>query len=329
MVFVVVVIAQLLAFVIALAPLQSSISRWDELARVSLLVQWMALACAAVLCAARPLLRRLPPAPAGAAAYLLLLAVILLVSEVALRVGGHAGLGPGPEYRFEFLWRNLFIGAIVGALALRYFYVQHQWRVSVEARARARLEALQARIRPHFLFNSMNTIASLTRSDPPLAEEAVEDLADLFRTSLSEAQTLVPWREERAVAERYLRMEGLRLGPRLQVAWQVGDLDPEVLLPSLTLQPLVENAVYHGVEPRREGGTVYVSAQRRGAELVVEVRNPLPRQAPARGGHQMALDNLRERLQAHYGAQAALQSGEDGGEWRVCVRLPYREAVPA
>ena len=136
------------------------------------------------------------------------------------------------------------------ALALRYFYVTHEWRRNVELQAQARVHALQARIRPHFLFNSMNTIAALTRSNPARAEEAVQDLADLFRANLSEKRNQIPLADEIDIARTYQRIEQLRLGDRLQVEWEVDALPRDALVPGLTLQPLLENAIYHGIEPR-------------------------------------------------------------------------------
>ena len=166
----------------------------------------------------------------------------------------------------RFLLPNVGIAAIVGALALRYFHVAHEWRRSVELEARSRIRALQARIRPHFLFNSMNTIASLTRSDPARAEEAIEDLSDLFRVSLSEARAQITLREELEVARIYQRIEQLRLGDRLQVRWKVADLPAEAIVPSLLLQPLLENAIGHGIEPLPEGGTVTIEGHAEGGD---------------------------------------------------------------
>ena len=146
----------------------------------------------------------------------------------------------------DFLVRTTTIGAIVGAIALRYMHLQLMWKRDLARQAQARVEALQARIRPHFLFNSMNTIASFTRTQPELAEQVVEDLSDLFRASLSDSSSS-NLGGELALARGYLRIEALRLGERLQVEWEVDELPPTVEIPPLTLQPLVENAVIHGI----------------------------------------------------------------------------------
>jgi two-component system, LytTR family, sensor histidine kinase AlgZ len=225
--------------------------------------------------------------------------------------------------RALFLLRNLSVGAIAGGLALRYFYVSQQWKRNVEAEASARVRALQARIRPHFLFNSMNTIAALTRSDPGRAEEAVEDLADLFRVSLSEARAQITLQEELEVARTYQRIEQLRLGARLRVDWRVADLPPQALVPSLLLQPLLENAVGHGVEPLPGGGVVTIEGRIDGGDVVVEVSNPVDAAArPARTGHRMALDNVRERLDLAFPGRASMDVDERGDRYRVRIRFP-------
>jgi len=218
---------------------------------------------------------------------------------------------------------NLLIAAIVGALALRYFYVASEWKRSIELEARSRVRALQARIRPHFLFNSMNTIASLTRSDPARAEEAIEDLADLFRISLSEARAQITLREELEVARIYQRIEQLRLGERLQVRWKVAELPPDAVVPSLLLQPLLENAIGHGIEPLPEGGTVTVQGRGEGNQVVIEISNPVSATARSvRNGNRMALDNIRQRLELAFPGRASV-TVDDGGElYRVTLRFP-------
>ncbi len=183
---------------------------------------------------------------------------------------------------------------MVTALALRYFYVTHEWRHNVELQAKARVHALQARIRPHFLFNSMNTIAALTRSNPARAEEAVQDLADLFRANLNEKRNQISLAEEIDVARTYQRMEQLRLGERLHVDWKIDSLPTDALVPGLTLQPLLENAIYHGVEPRPDGGVVTVTGEFNKGMITIVVSNPVPaaephharRQSPGARQHQ-------------------------------------------
>lgn len=321
MVLAVVVLAELFAFILTLAQSSYASDPWEDLALISLFMQWAALTSAAVLCLARKRLGRLEPVAAVMATYLLLLLVIIVITEATFLVLGGTVFIPRAGNHIDFLLRNIAIGGIVSALALRYFYMQQQWRKRLEAEASARLDALHARIRPHFLFNSMNTIASLIGSHPEQAEEAVEDLSDLFRASLGKENHFLPLSEELFLTRRYLHMEGLRLGERLQVEWQIAEGIDAVLLPPLTLQPLVENAVYHGIEPLPAGGTVTIGARRVGENLLLWVSNPQtggPAATP-HNGNRVALENIRERLAAHYGEQATLTM--ESGEERVVVRI--------
>jgi two-component system sensor histidine kinase AlgZ len=238
-------------------------------------------------------------------------------------VTGGLGLFPADPVRFGV--RNVWIGLIVSGLALRYFYVSHQWRRSIELRATARVHALQARIRPHFLFNSMNTIAALTRSNPPRAEEAVQDLADLFRATLSDKHDTITLAEELAVARTYQRMEQLRLGPRLAVEWKTDALPGDALVPHLMIQPLLENAIYHGIEPRAQGGTVTITGEVSAGLVTIVVRNPLDPSPGMREGNRLALANIRERLALMYGERALMKSGRFDAEYIVTLRFPLIE----
>src|SRR5690606_31316183 len=205
-------------------------------------------ASAAGMAAFRPLLAGRGNAIAATVAYAWVLIVTAAVSYGGYRLLEPAALA-GPR---EFVLRSLGVAGIVAAVALRYLYMQHEWKRRLESESAARIEALQARIRPHFLFNSLNTIAAMIEAAPKAAEAAVEDLADLFRAALAANSRLVPLCDELALARGYLALEHLRLGERLQVEWDVDTLPVDALVPPLTLQPLLENAVYHGIEPRVE-----------------------------------------------------------------------------
>ncbi len=325
-VFAVVVIGEMLALVLTLAPAADG-DRWADLGLVSLYVQWVALTGTALLCLARRHLARLGDVPAASAAYLLLLGTILGVALVALALADRLGLDTllPPGWRDGFVWRSLAIGAIAAAVSLRYFYVRHQWRRQVLAESRAHLEALQARIRPHFLFNSLNTVASLTRSRPEVAEATIEDLAELFRASLADAEEGVPLEVELGLARSYLNIEQLRL--RLRIDWQVDELDGELAMPPLIVQPLLENAVYHGIEPRAEGGTLRVHGSREDELNVLVIENPLPAPGNRRGGgHHMALENIGARLEAFFGRDGLLETLQTEDRFRATLRLPAREA---
>jgi two-component system sensor histidine kinase AlgZ len=325
----VVLIVELVALTFAIARYTVHAGFWLDLAASSLFLLWIGLTCASVLCRARAWLHTLPATRASLIAMGLMLACVGVISEIVYQIGRFWSNGvPGVNLAFPtdhggFMLRSLAVGFIVSALALRYFYVSAEWKRSVEMEALARIRALQARIRPHFLFNSMNTIASLTRSDPERAEEAIEDLCDLFRASLSEARGWITLREELEVARIYQRIEQLRLGDRLRVVWRVGELPPRALVPSLLLQPLLENAIGHGIEQLPEGGVVQVTGHTDEQGFVaIEVSNPRPSGArTSRAGHGIALDNIRQRLDLAFPGRASLEV-EDSAE-SYCVRLRF------
>ena len=328
----VVLIVTLTAIVLTVARQNSGLGFWLDLARGSLFLLWAGLGSAAALCLLRARLARLPLALASGVALGSVLVVIALVSLGVLWLGSSALLGPRasnlllPTAPQSFFAANLGIGAIVGALALRYFYVSGEWRRNVELQARARVRALQARIRPHFLFNSMNTIAALTRSDPARAEEAVEDLADLFRANLNEKRSSITLKEELEVARIYQRIEQLRLGERLHVIWDVAELPMRAQVPGLLMQPLLENAIYHGIEPRPSGGTVTVSGGLDGDMIDLSVRNPLPEAGEAaHAGNRVALDNIRERMDLIYPGRSQVEASRIGDEYLVRLRFPHIE----
>lgn len=189
----------------------------------------------------------------------------------------------------------------------------------------ARLQALQARIRPHFLFNSLNTVLGLMRRDPRRAERTLENLADLFRVFMRDTRELVPLDEEVITCREYLAIEQLRLGDRLSFAWQVDPQANDALLPSLLLQPLVENAVHHGIEPNPEPGHIDIAITRPGERVRVEIVNPAATSAPVRPGNQMALSNVRERLMLLYDVEAELKTAVEGARFRLCLEFPYRK----
>jgi two-component system sensor histidine kinase AlgZ len=331
MVFVVVLIAELVALTLSLA--RPSVAFLTELGRLSLFLQWLGLTSAAVLCSARPWLARFSVPRAAVLVFVLLMANTAVISELALWFGssfGEAGITSTlfPRDHWPFLLRNEGICVIVAAMLLRYFFVTHQWQKHVRAEARSRIEALQARIRPHFLFNSLNTIAALTRSDAARAEEAVEDLADLFRATLRDSYSPLRLKEELELTRIYQRIEQLRLGERLQVRWDVATLPMRAFVPGLTVQPLLENAIYHGIEPLETGGTVLVSGRVTDGEVEIAVTNPVAPKGTAgdeRPGNRLALENIRQRLALAYGPRGSLNVEEEPGQYRVTIRFPFAE----
>ncbi|NIR32189.1 MAG: sensor histidine kinase [Gammaproteobacteria bacterium] len=328
-VFAVVVMGEMLAFVLALA---GADNRWSSLALISLFIQWVGLSSAALLCACRRWLSLLENVAAGFVSYALILLVTLVLSEAAYWLVEKPLALPGAAegWHQDFLLRNLAVSAIVGAVALRYLYVQHQWKINLESESRARIQALQSRIRPHFLFNCMNTIANLTRSQPALAEEVIEDLADLFRVSLSDASVPTQLARELEVCRQYLRIEGLRLGNRLAVEWHTDGLPGDALLPALTVQPLLENAIHHGIEPQPQGGLVRLVAERHRDSLRLSICNSVPssEEGPGPTGNRLAQDNVRQRLHAFFRGRGTLRVEPAEGEYRVHLDFPYVTTPP-
>jgi two-component system sensor histidine kinase AlgZ len=203
--------------------------------------------------------------------------------------------------------RNLLVAIVLAGIVLRFFYLQQQLRLQEKLELQARLDALHTRIRPHVLFNTLNSIASLIMSRPAAAEKAVEDLAELFRSSLKESPESTTVKDEIRLTRLYLGIEELRLGQRLRVLWDVDEKTLGASMPTLVLQPLVENAVYHGISRLPEGGKIYISIARKGDELAVSVENPVPGPGPSSKGNKMALANVSQRLQAIYGPGATLE----------------------
>jgi two-component system sensor histidine kinase AlgZ len=223
--------------------------------------------------------------------------------------------------------RTLLLAAVAAGLILAWF----DWRARrlSPALAEARLQALQARIRPHFLFNCINSVLSLVRSNPARAEIALENLAELYRGLMADNRRLSSLGREIELARAYLDLESLRLGERLQVDWRVdGGVEGaprQIFMPSLVLQPLLENAVCHGIEPHPEGGRIGVDIFLRDGQLNVVVRNPRHAEAPARPGNRMALSNIRERLALHFDAEARLSAHPVGEEFVVQMVIPMKE----
>jgi two-component system sensor histidine kinase AlgZ len=325
----VILIAALTAILLTLARHGIAPGFWTDLAQVSMFLLWAALGTAAAWCAVRGLLSRQDVRSGSALALAVALAVTALVTEgswwlayYANRAVGVAYAGSGTDH-LRLQLQNLAVCAIAVGLALRYFYVSHQWQANVEAEAQSRVRALQARIRPHFLFNSMNTIASLTRSNPRVAEQAIADLSDLFRASLREHRERIPLAHEVEIARAYERMERLRLGERLRVDWHLDGLPMDATVPALILQPLLENAVYHGIEPLDKGGVIRVSGRQDGRSAFLTIDNPVtPRVVGRRPGHRIGLDNVRQRLELMFPGEAEVEVIEAPERFVVTLRFP-------
>ena len=215
----------------------------------------------------------------------------------------------------------MLVGLVTGML-LCYFDLRG--RALSPAIAEARLQALQARIRPHFLFNSINAVLSLIRQEPKRAETALEDMADLFRVLMADNRELTPLVREIELCRQYLSIEQLRLGERLKIEWRIDNMPADAMIPPLVLQPLLENAVYHGIEPRTEPGVVSINVYASRDAVHAVLRNPYSPAIDHHAGNNMALANIRERLQLHFDAEASLTSRVTGDAYQVHIIMPYR-----
>ena len=252
---------------------------------------------------------------------------------IAVVVGIAAALAPALQPYFAPVrgWgevvRGLVLAALIAMLVLGYLRLRT--KAFSPALTEARLQALQARIRPHFLFNSLNAVLSLIRRDPKRAELALEDLADLFRVLMSDGRQFVRLADEIALLERYASIEQLRLGERLRMVWEIDGAPLDALMPPLVLQPLLENAVYHGVEPGTGIGEVTVHIEGRGQRVLVRLANPFIADQAQRPGNHMALDNLRERLELFFDAEARMDLRVADGRFEVEIEFPHVTERPA
>ena len=327
-------LAQIVVVIATLSPGVATSSWWRALSTGTVLAQWIALSAVAMLCLLRPRLIALPSGLALAAVTLVLGLTAYVMATVGFTLDRELAWGLTSEWQSSnrFVFGIVAIAVLMAALGLRYSYVHEQWRLQIQAQARAEVEALTARIRPHFLFNSMNTIAGLVRVDADLAEQVIEDLSDLFRAALAAGEKAHSLRRELQLCERYLAIESLRLGDRLRVEWSLADAPLDLPVPPLLLQPLVENAVYHGIQPLPAGGVVRIGAVSSGDQLVIRIENPCPLAAPARSaGHGIAQENVRQRLHYLFGARARLELQMQPGYYGTTVYIPLpasRESSP-
>jgi len=325
-IFIVVLIAELVAIVLTLAS-HSPGQFFLELYKSSFFVLWFVLLGSAVMCQLRLKLEGSGKMRAFVLSFFILLLLCLLLAELAWQLAAQfEELVRIDATHSVFVGRTFAIGAIVIALAMRYLYISSEWRRSIVLEAQARVSALQALIRPHFLFNSMNTIASLTRTDPRQAEEAVEDLSDLMRANLGGSKDRTSLKQEFETAAIYQRIEKLRLGDRLSVRWDIGELPMRATIPSLTIQPLLENAIYHGIELLPEGGEVRVHGKLDNKHLVIDISNPVAIGGERKkDGNKMALANIRQRYELAYGSRASVDVVDGDDQYTVSLRFPMDE----
>jgi len=320
------VMAALLAVLMALV--YSSIAAFDFLwlGKTALLIFWIAAISAVFLCRARPFMLHLTLPRVALINYLLVLFAAALCAIAAEYWNSYFLRGIW-QADFLAILNTVLIAAIPAGVVLRLYYLQQRLHQQQRAVLEARLQALQATIRPHFLFNSLNSLATLIRLDADKAEKTVENLCDLFRYALKNT-TSVTLREEVDACERYLEIEKLRLDERLEYHWDIKiDLNP-ICVPALMLQPLIENAVFHGIQPASEGGYLYVTIYSEADEIYIDLVNSLPHATDeqsmyscATSGHHLALNNLRCRLDTFFNGQADLQEAVLQNHYHTRIRF--------
>lgn len=325
---------ELIACILALASGTGWLELPMRLLLLSLYLQWIGISCAAILCLARRWLHVFHVKWVFLTCWTLLVLVVFLVSVGARAFLRYSDIDPAINLiDADSIARNVGIGALVSLLLLRYFWERHQWLEQTRAQSEARYSSLQSRIHPHFLFNALNSLAALIRTQPEVAETMVEDLADLFRASLADHYTPVTLQEELGIVDVYLRIEQQRLGDRLMTEINIPDDLMKLPVPRLTLQPLVENAVFHGIARLSEPGTLRVHAWREPNAFCIEVTNPMPEDGePSPAGSGVAIANIRQRLHLLYHEKASISLISDSvasqRTFRAYLRFPL-EKVPA
>jgi two-component system sensor histidine kinase AlgZ len=316
------VIARILVAVLAAALLAAAIKAptfaqlADEFLDLALVVGPVLIASLVLLSTASPWLAKLP----------YFIAITVIAVGVMWLTAGVQWVRASVESESLGIIRAGGFALLLTALLAGYFHLRN--RAFSPALAEARLQALQARIRPHFLYNTLNAVLSLIRKDPKRAEVALEDLAELYRMVMADAKNLTTLAQELDLTRQYLNLEQLRLGARLVVQWKTEEAPRDALVPPLLLQPLVENAVYHGVEPGTGPGTIEIAIRRERDRVHLKLTNPYHPEHQHRQGNRMALANIRERLALHFDVEAKLESGVQGENYEIAIVIPYRKASP-
>jgi len=321
--FAVMVITQLAVVLLGMG--RGGLPSWQWLGMATVYAQWLALFCASGLCVTSGWTSRWSARGAWVGSWLIAILLSAVFSYAAWLAVGSKGLGLVGETLAMFMLKSTLAVGLVSVVFFRYLLIRRKWRSELMAQAEARVQALQARIRPHFLFNSLNTIASLIPVDPRNAEEATLDLADIFRGSMRRADQPIRLGDELQLARQYLEMEKRRLGDRLEIDWRVDELPPGASVLPLMLQPLLENAVGHGVQSHPEGGKIFVYGRAEGDQVVVTIGNPVAAEGSKSGGHGMAMANIGERLQLAFGPRASLLTSQDADNFYTVLSVPYVE----
>ena len=320
-------IAQLLAIILALNTSFISGDFWNALSLNALFILWVGFTCASIFCAFKHQINRYSPIYICILMFFTINITTLFITWVISSLLPQLDLFMTPsQNHMSIYFRNVGISIIFSLILLRFLYIQFQWRKQSKAEANAQLDALQARIRPHFLFNSLNTIASLTRLNPALAETLTEDLSELFRANMQTSKRLIPFKQELTLVQQYLNIEQTRLGERLLIEIDLFAIPDNALIPPLSIQPIIENAIYHGIEPSEKGGTLSIVAHMDKNIITLLVKNPINLDQPTsiRSGNNMAINNIRLRMAQCFPDQSKLLISSSGGEFQTQLKFPYQ-----
>ncbi len=291
-----------------------TVALWlDQWLRFAMLVEPVLIASLLLGCLVRRVTWSLPERVQSAFA-ILLPGLLTLAAEVVLR--------PALRDSPMAIVRDAVFAAMLASATL--YWARLRERAYSPALAEAQLQALQSRIRPHFLFNSLNAALGLIRTDPRRAETVLEDISDLFRVLMRDSRERVPLDNEVSLCKQYLAIEKLRLGDRLETEWRIDANALHALVPTLLLQPLIENAVHHGIEPSIGGGTITIDVNRTGRNIDITIANPWQGDAVAEKtrGNRIGLDNVRQRLALVHDIEASIDSAVRDGRYVVHVRMP-------
>lgn len=314
-----IVLAQAVAVVLAFAP-GIVTDPWYRLGLISLFVHWVVLLTTGCFCWLRPQLNKLPAMTILACCTVIFITITIVMSGLAYH-WLQAQSWSLSQSLSAFLLANSMIAFIISMIAMQFFIMHAEHSNQLAAQNRAELSALQARIQPHFLFNSLNTVAELTQIDANSAEKALLDLAALFRAALHVGE-VIPLEQELELAKQYLSLEQWRLGSRMQVEWLLPDTLPTIHMPALTIQPLLENAVRHGIESSHDSAILRIQLLESRTAVSFVITNPFYQLSSNRPKNGIAIENVRQRLQLHYGQNASLTYSVTDNLFRVKLVLP-------
>ncbi|OTG69030.1 alginate biosynthesis protein [Acinetobacter sp. ANC 4169] len=323
--------SNILAVILALAEAQSwSALNVDRLLQYMLFIDWVLLAFVALFERLHKKIQHFSFGQSLIVGFVLLQMIVLLTTLV---LNGFIFFGQNFQFQhltlqvlFDGVGLHLSYGVLIGSFCFRYLYMREQWARQQNSELNARIQAMQARIHPHFLFNSLNTVISLITIDPDKAEQMLLNLSQLFRASFKELK-LVRLKDEIELCQRYLAIEQIRLGDRLHVEWKYDDevLFSQIQIPLLTLQPLVENSIFHGVEKFLTKSTISILIEILQNQVNIVITNPYTQdKINLRQGHGIAVENVKQRLEAYYGRSATFQTYAGKGIFTTVVQYRYK-----